>query len=278
MKSSTPDQPTESRHFKLLLMGQAGTRKTWLMLQFPGIHVIDCDHNLEGPARYLRDGPADERTKQPVKGKGILPTLSYTFDDSRCDDSGNVLETHECYERVLSLVDRLIPGDPRHPVTPEYEKVRTIGLDSISHVQEFIKYVIYKKQEIEMLDFRNWSDFASKAYLLFIARLDATKRTIIATCHETMIYEPPKKETMGQKIIKGYEPMFPGQVGDNLGAFFTDVWRMEVRQASAGRNRTIIQTDKTPLCNVLKNSCGMPPEVDVTEGFKTIEPYLKGRI
>ena len=77
--------------------------------------------------------------------------------------------------------------------------------------------------------------------------------------------------------VKEYEPFFQGKLGEMLGAFFTDIWRLEVRNAPGGKSELWLQTQKTSKAN-LKNSVGMPAEINVTDGFKAVEPWLKGRV
>ena len=78
--------------------------------------------------------------------------------------------------------------------------------------------------------------------------------------------------------VEAYEPFFQGKVGEMIGAFFTDVWRLDIRPAPGNRTETILQADKTPRCTMLKNSLGLPPELDITKGFIVLEPFLKGRV
>src|SRR5437667_7387442 len=87
MKTSSPQTPKSPSPLKILIMGPPGSRKTTLGLQFPDVHVLDCDNNLDGPERWLRsNGHA---------------TLSYTHDSIRYDDEGKPLEIEDCYNRVI---------------------------------------------------------------------------------------------------------------------------------------------------------------------------------
>lgn len=244
---------------KILLIGPPGSRKTTLGLQFPDVHVLDCDQNLDGPEHYLRS---------------IKHPLSYTYDSIRYDDDGKPVEIEECYNRV---VDKL----KLFTIDPTYQKRRTVFLDSLSHVNEFIiRHVLKlqnKKSKSYEMEARDWSPFKSFAYILLVARLEETGKTVLCSCHEIKLVEPDKTNIMTQTVI-GYEPFFQGKVGDTIGAFFTDVWRMEVRPGPGGTTETWLQTVKAPKCEVLKNSLGLPGELNITKGFSVLEPYLKGRI
>ncbi len=260
MNISTPEAPKVPSPLKILLIGPPGSRKTTLGLQFPGCHVEDCDRNLDGPEQYLR-----------VVLK--LP-LHYTYDSIRYDDLGKPIEIHDCYNRLCDKLKQV-------KSSPEHKNTRTVFVDSLSHVNEFIIRDVLRTQNktknIGDMEARDWGPFKSRAYQLLVARLEETDKTIICSCHEIKLTENDPKNLITQTVI-GYEPFFQGRVGDTIGAFFTDVWRLEVKPSSGGRTETILQTQRHPRCEHLKNSVGMPAELDVTKGFSVIEPYLKGRI
>ncbi len=269
MKLSTPEQPKTPSPLKILLIGPPGSRKTTLGLQFPDVHVIDCDRNLDGPVQFLMKGMKDIPAP--------LPKLSFTWDDIRRDDKGEERPVDDCFSEVcLRLKD--------FKTTPALQARKTVFLDSLSHVNEFIIRHVLKlqnktKKTYEM-EARDWSPFKSFAYELLVGRLEETGKTIICSCHEIKLTENDKDNLMTQKVI-GVEPFFQGKVGDTIGAFFTDVWRLTVKQGAAGRTETWLQTVPpitNPKCEHLKNSLGMPSELDITKGFVALEPYLKGRI
>lgn len=271
MNTSTPEAPKTPSPLKILLMGKEGTRKTTLGLQFPELHVMDCDRNLDGPVRICLKG-VTENGKIIVPP--IKPDLSFTYDDIRKDDNGTENHIEECYNRLCDKLKLFC-------VDEAYKKRKTVFVDSLSHVNEFIiRHVLHVQQKSKntyLMEQRDWSPFKSFAYQFLVARLEETGKTILCSCHELKLYEnDPKNQS--SKIVTGYEPMFQGAVGDSLGAFFTDVWRLEVKPAPGGKNETWLITDKIPKCDVLKNSLGMPKELNITTGFSVLEPYLKGRI
>lgn len=257
MNISTPQSPKKPSPLKILLLGLPGSRKTTLMLQFPHIHVIDCDQNLDGPTKYISEH--------------LNKNLTYSYDSIRTDDQGNTLLIEECFDRVCDKLSQV-------RTQPEHKQTTTVGLDSLSHVNEFIIRKIMKAKGITSMEMRNWSDFATQAYTLIVAKLDQTGKTVICTCHEERVTEPDDKNMMKKNLVE-INPLFSGRVGDSLGAYFTDVWRLEKRSIPGGIG-LFLQSDRiaSVKCTHLKNSVGLPAEIDITKGFGVIEPYLKGRL
>jgi|ERR1051326_1884641 hypothetical protein len=271
MKSSTPSQPKPPDSIKILFMGLPGSRKTTFALQFPLPHVYNCDNNLDGPERICREGLPKEIPPLPP----ICPNLDYTFDDIRRDDKGKMIDISECFDR---LVDKLILAAK----DPAYQQRRVHIIDSLSHVNEFIIRKVLKMRSKSSMEINLWTDFASGAYTLIVAKMEQVGKPIICTCHEERLYESDSSNIM-KKNVTEINPLFSGRVGDNIGAYFTDVWQLEKRVGpkTADNPRGIqlwLLTDRSARCQHLKNSVGMPAEINVTTGYKAIEPYLKGRV
>lgn len=262
MNTSSPEAPKPASPRKLLIYGPPGSRKTTLLLQFPDVHVLDCDRNLDGPEQFIR--------------KSLPQTkLAYTYDDIRSDESGVQVEIDQCYNRLCDKL-KLFKSDKA------YMARKVVAVDSLSHVNEFIIRHTLKMQgktsKSYEMEARDWSPFKSFAYLLLVARLEETGKTVICTAHEQKVYDKPSKDDMMNAPVKEYEPFFQGKVGEMLGAFFTDVWRLDVRDAPGGKNETWLLADKCPKHPMLKNSVGLPKELNITAGYPVLEPYLKGRI
>lgn len=257
MKVSSPTEPKPLTPLKILILGQPGSRKTTLALQFPGVHVLDCDRNLDGASKYLRE-------------RAGLKDLAFTYDDIRANDAGQMLDISECFDRVCDKL-KLFESDAA------YKARKVVVLDSLSHVNEFIIRKILRIKQKPSMEINLWTDFATAAYTILVARLDQTNKHVICICHEERIYESDSTNLMKKRVTE-INPLFSGKVGDNMGAFFTDVWQTIVKPASAGKIECWLNTQRTPQCAFLKNSLGMPAELNITEGYKALEPYLKGRI
>lgn len=252
-------------------MGDPGARKTTLLLRlFPNLHIFDCDHNLGGPEKICREGLSEG-------GKIVVPPLkkdlSYSYDDCRMGEDNKPLEIDGCFDRTTDLLKRA-------STMPEYQPIKNFGLDSLSHVNEFIVRKVLKLKGKQQIDVQIWSDFATQAYTLLVARLDALLlqgKNVICTCHQEKISQPDATNIMMKKIVE-VNPLFSGRVGDSIGAFFTDVWRIVKKPGVGGKAESFIETDVSPLCSHLKNSLGLPAEVNITKDLSILETYLKGRI
>ena len=260
IKTSTPESPKAPTPLKILLIGPPGSHKTTFGLEFPDVLVFDCDRNLDGPDRWLRS---------------IGKKISYDYNSIRYNDAGNMREIEDCYEALVGDLAMMAKE------LDKYKKYKTVFLDSLSHVNEFIIRHVLKlqnktKKSYEM-EARDWSPFKSFAYILLVSKLEQINKTVLCSCHEVKLVEPDGANIMKERVI-GYEPFFQGKVGDIIGAFFTDVWRMEVKTGAGGTIVTELQTVRHPKCEHLKNSLNMPGIIDVSKGFVAVEPYLKGRI
>lgn len=259
MNTSTPTSPKPPSPRKILLIGPPGSRKTTLGLQFPNVYVEDCDRNLDGPERWLRTNGHKE--------------LSYSYNNVRYDSKGQMREISDCYNALCDDLT-LMANSPS-----EFKQFQTVFVDSLSHVNEFlIRHVLklqQKKNHPLEMEARDWSPFKSYAYILLVSKLEQINKHIICSCHEVKLTETDPKQLMVERVI-GYEPFFQGRVGDIIGAFFTDVWRLEIRPAPGGKTETWLQTVKHPRCEHLKNSLGLPDEVNLVKGYETLAPYMKG--
>ena len=240
-------------------MGPPGSYKTTLGLQIPNLLVLDCDRNLVGPESYLRSHSH--------------PNLSFAVEDIRYDEKGNQREIFNCYDQVCDVLGRMKPDVDSKG---EYKQFKNIFIDSLSHVNEFIIRKVLKLRGKDVMEPNNWTDFKSHAYSLLVAKMEGTGRNIICSAHELTLTKP-SSTIMIQEII-GVEPFFQGKVGDMIGAFFTDVWRIDLRIGPANTRVPWLQTTRIPLCAHLKNSLNMPAEINIEKGFAAIEPYTKGKL
>lgn len=261
MKTSTPSSPAVKTPPAILLIGPPGGRKTTLLMQFPGVWIGDCDLNLRGPERFIREGTKDLSGK--VIYQPLNPNLSYSSDTIPLDDDGKSVDKTKCYDRLITKLDIAVK-------TPE---IKTVVVDSMTTVNEFIIQKILGAQKREDMEKRDWTPFKSKFMDLLYSHLRNSGKTVIVTVHETILEDV----TINSRTVVGYTPSVNGKIKDFFGGFFTDVWRCEVRQVPTTPTNpeglescmTTLPTTKSPY---LKNSLGLPKEMKAD--YKLIETYL----
>lgn len=249
MKISTPEQPKIKEPRSILLIGPPGGFKTTLMLQFPQLAVADCDMNLDGAERHVR--------------KNVIPTLSYKHITVPMDDNNRPVDVGECYDKLITALDE-IKQDP---------DVKTVGVDGLSIINEWIIRRILKKQNRTEMEARDWIPFKSAAMGL-INKLRMMGKDTILTCHETILTKNDPKSLMVEQII-GYRPSIQGGITDYFEGFFTDVWRCSCRRAPGDRLEAVLTPERTAYSD-LKNSLGLPAEIVNYTYEKDLKPFLEG--
>ena len=200
MKTSSANSPLERNKPSILLIGPPGGGKTTLALQFPKVHLVNCDDNLIGPDRHLRANNGE---------------LTYTYSTVPYLDDGKSVPIDQCYDRLLQLLDEAKASD-----------ASTVCVDSLTWIGEYIIRKIVTSQKRTEMELRDWILYKSSFLSILAGKIRAMGKVTIATVHENIIYQPDPRNVVGKTIV-GYEPSVQGSIVDYLGAFFTDMWRME---------------------------------------------------
>lgn len=202
MKSSTEYRNNLS--FALLLVGEPKTGKTSVASAFPRPYILDFDRNL---------GSVTER----------FPNLSFSYDNPYESDDGKEIEPKDVWEENINKRLKVAVADPN---------IDTIILDSLSTMCDCLMNHIFKlvqRQEGKTIDIPRIQDYGTFRTLMIrlIAYLRKTDKNIIFTSHQKI----DKDELTG---VINYRLNIPGQLADNFGGFFSDVWATTAKPGTRG--------------------------------------------
>lgn len=233
---------------RLLLQGPAGSGKSCVLGQFPGVYVIDLDHNFKSAWDYLRSkglhknivgtdfvDEDEQKKKVPLAGIGFSPQ----------------------YKRLSELL-----------VKAEADStVQTIGIDSGTIMADILVAETLAKQGKPVMSKQEWGHFANYGKHL-MAVLASARKNIVVTFHEVL----PKD--INGNIVYPYKVTWPGQIGDRIGMFFTNVWRCKCEATGFPAKHTWkIYTMPSSQFELKNTLVGLPAEFEFK--WETIESKLK---
>lgn len=211
---------TSPSALSILLRGPAGGGKTTFALQFPGLWVANCDNNLDGPVRFL-------------KQKGLFKP--FHFDNIAKDDTGANVDLDNQWKRLTSLTDAAL-------AKPE---IKTIFVDSLTHVDQIVMAWAKKTQKKTELGPFDWEPFKGAIYRYIMSIRDSGK-TCIISCHETIEYA-------SDQTIAAYVPMIHTNFKNYFEYLFTDQWLCEIKPSGGGQVKATVSVHPTANRS-LKNS------------------------
>lgn len=200
----------------ILLQGPPGTGKTTLAAQFPNPHIIDCDNNLGGPARWLK-----------INRPAQLPNVWYETVNITPD--GKEVAPRDRYTRFKDLTKAAVA----HGIA--IGKPYTIIQDSATYISDYIQDDIRRQNGLKETEFRvqDWGSYLWAWKNLITQMRSIPNCTYILTAHE----RAEKDEVEG--LIK-YFVALPGQIRDVIGGLFSDIWHCEVEE-SQGKHKNVIR-------------------------------------
>lgn len=234
------DYSTKEEFIRLLLQGPPGSAKTTTACQFPGAYIVDADVNLGGPLRY-------------IKNHGLSMPMGY--DRLDVDEKGVVVPPMARYLRLTKLVE----DSEKDP------EIKTFVLDSATGVSVIIMDEV-KRQQPSLKDGRQVYQFFLQATRDFLAKITLMRKNFVFIAHEKI-----EQDAMTQ--ITQYRIAWPGQLGDYMGAFFTNVWRCEVlSEGFPPKYKFVIRTMQDTQHHGLKNDLELPASFQFD--WKTIQEKM----
>jgi hypothetical protein len=233
-------------YLRLLLQGESGSGKTTKALQFPGVWVIDCDQNLGGPLRYLRENN--------------LP-LPIGYDKVDLLDDGTVVPENERWARIATLLSKIGTR-----VGPE---LKTLVFDSMSKLSDYNKAHVLRTNPTKTggMEQTSWG-FYYYNWVRLVGVVATAKVHCVFTAHDKV----DKDELDGStRIFLNVQ----GQFQAVAGSLFTDVWHAEVKNVGglSPDYKWTVRTIQDYRHAGLKNSLGLPPVFEFN--WNTIAEKLK---
>lgn len=194
-------------HLRLVLQGPSGVGKTTIAAQFPGAWINDLDVNLGGTIAFLKENKL---------------SLPLGYDMISTDDTGQPVHPLQQFLRL----DAKLQEQQKNP------EIKTIVLDSGTNLADILIYEICRQQGKQSIsgfkDGRQFWGFFAPFCRNFFSVLAQFRKNIVLTAHE----KTQKLESGA--IVYPIKVAWPGQVGENIGAFFNCVWRAEVERIQSG--------------------------------------------
>lgn len=214
----TSNQFEIKKQTSILLVGDPGTRKTSLALQFPKPYVLDVDDNLTGPIRHFgSDLPFLWDSAHVVSEDWKVPGTNTKY-----QEGDKLKPEHQFLWAVKCLND-----------AASSEEVETIILDSITAFVDIMIAEVKRQQGRSQDSEMRIQDWGKFAYLVkhVVMTLKSGPKTTVVTLHNLI----DKDEADGR--YKTFLSV-PGQSKNTLGAFFNHVWALYVKQGGPPNKRT----------------------------------------
>lgn len=195
-----PADYSQTECLRLLLQGPPGSGKSIVASQFPAACIIDLDRNWGGVRRFLQQ-----------QGKPLPHSIEFVDRD----DKGNLIPMPNRYDKLAQILVACAAN-------PD---IKSVVIDSGTVLADvMIAKTLASQGKTAVSDFKDgrqfWGFFATNGKS-FMAQLSQLNKHVVLVVHEKV-----KENEQGQRVYP-IEVAWPGQVGDILGCFFTDVWRCE---------------------------------------------------
>lgn len=237
-----------SGNLKVLVQGDSGIGKTCLAAQFPApIRYLDFDLKVDSAASYLR-------SKDMLKQLNHIEVDSFPpgFTESPLDKLSKVIAELIAAQKLGTL-----------PATLVLDSITTFSAATLLHIVKtnpgIKRTVSAQGSQPGLQDY----GILRREFQRLIPGLLTLPCNIVMLAHIAV----EKDEATGQ-IFR--HSMMDGSFARELPIYFKEVWRMYVKDG-----KRMVQTQTDAMFNCRSQIPGLPPHLDVTEGYSAIERFLK---
>jgi hypothetical protein len=231
-------------YLRLILQGPPGSRKSSLACYFPRPYFIDMDRNLAGVIAYH----SDRKLPLPV---------GYDRVDTKADG-----------KPIGNLIGKKSEADIARELAPRYDRLNelliaaqqsdafdTLVLDSGSVLSQLLMAWTVVSQNFPK-DGRQTYGFFYNYGMTLINVLMSFPKHVVLIVHEEVTQDPLTQ-------LQQYRIAWPGKLSDFMGAYFTNVWRSEIKSEGFGaakKYQQILRTVQDTQFYGLKNNLDLPAE------------------
>ncbi|MBO87952.1 MAG: hypothetical protein CMP14_00380 [Rickettsiales bacterium] len=224
-----------SNKFSLLIQGIHGTGKTTLAAHFPKPYIIDCDDNLCGAMRGLRDKGIKFKWDTPLLDsadnrinvvEGSIDKDGKPIPFTRADGQTQSGLKSKCrYIRMMELLSDAF-GDP---------DTETVVLDSCTAVTDMIIDAIkhdYKVPRHKGMEIQHWQPFI-KIWIDIVSLAKSYGKRFILIGHEEQHEDVVNGGTKRMLLL-------PSKARATIPGMFSDVWECFVESVGTGKNKKLV--------------------------------------
>lgn len=276
---NTRTNPPPSQ-LRVALIGKPGTRKTTIGLHFAlfealrgkGLYIADLDGNMTTALGLFESNYPNYTFLH--EGKSHQINIFHTDfvrvaqeENKKLNKSSAGFSNQFILDRLYSELDEVKKNDA----------IGAILIDSQTMLNGVITDTLTNGGALAM-QIQHWGQFIEKLQR-FIFSVRATNKIVIWTAHEYPKYRDVRNASgavIGQELEE-FKINIPGKSADSFSSFFSDTWAFEFLVKN-NKPEWFMTTLQTPLQDYVKNSLGLPPEIELPNEYGNIFTTLWGYV